>query len=105
MLYIKYLYLITIFTLNYFYLMIRPPTRYTLFPYTTLFRSQHLRERPDAGLAEPDEADGARARALRARPRRLRSEEQRLNSSHTVISYAVFCLKKKIKSKKKHSYS
>src|SRR5947207_4937444 len=78
-----------------FFLMIRRPPRSTLFPYTTLFRSVVL--------------DGAAAAAgrqiLRLRLRRtilLRSrlelrdrKSTRLNSSHTVISYAVFCLKKK----------
>src|SRR5205807_6822197 len=79
----------------------RPPSS-TLFPYTTLFRSQlrdlarHVGEldRPrlqqvpqigERGLERPQERAGDL----------LRSEEQRLNSSHLVISYAVFCLKKK----------
>src|SRR5437588_8079639 len=67
--------------------MIRRPPRSTLFPYTTLFRSDrgHLRR---AGSLS---ADGPR------RPRRLDRKSTRLNSSHTVISYAVFCLKKKKK--------
>src|SRR5689334_24784417 len=69
-----------------FFLMIRRPPRSTLFPYTTLFRS-----------VEPvhaDLADLGRARLARGRPRRdLKST--RLNSSHSSISYAVFCLKKK----------
>src|SRR5260221_4546396 len=75
--------------------MIRRPPRSTLFPYTTLFRSAH-----DAGGRA---VDGARPRALRlgrdrvgSRPGRdLDRKSTRLNSSHTVISYAVFCLKKK----------
>src|SRR5256885_7215328 len=82
----------------FFFLMIRRPPRSTLFPYTTLFRSrtdahrgaggihqlgavslhlhrQHLARRTDAGDAD--------------------RKSTRLNSSHLVISYAVFCLKKK----------
>src|SRR5689334_23896602 len=77
--------------------MIRRPPRSTLFPYTTLFRSgqglvggrAHLRRR------RPDGQQRARQR------RRLRAvagqdrKSTRLNSSHSSISYAVFCLKKK----------
>src|SRR5256885_6219352 len=78
--------------------MIRRPPRSTLFPYTTLFRSRAVRER---SLRRP------RGRQLRQRPvgaRLLRlpadaagvdRKSTRLNSSHLVISYAVFCLKKK----------
>src|SRR2546430_5861092 len=70
--------------------MIRRPPRSTLFPYTTLFRSQlHDRAPRGAGPA----AGGARARRLE--PDAIRSEEHSLNSSHSQISYAVFCLKKK----------
>src|SRR5947207_4787574 len=78
--------------------MLRPPPRSTLFPYTTLFRSQVAdlvqKERAVVGELEAPEPsrDGARERAS------LVSEDRkstRLNSSHTVISYAVFCLKKK----------
>src|SRR3954467_6354507 len=70
-----------------FFLMIRRPPRSTLFPYTTLFRSDSDvassavipllgMDRPRGGLA-------------------LDRKSTRLNSSHTIISYAVFCLKKK----------
>src|SRR5256885_10758041 len=77
--------------------MIRRPPRSTLFPYTTLFRSV----RPDhSGGRVHHRTDGERAggqhlaRAeARCRPRDRKST--RLNSSHLVISYAVFCLKKK----------
>src|SRR5258708_12140297 len=69
--------------------MIRRPPRSTLFPYTTLFRSspstaEHRR------LAERVAHGGT--------PRATRSDRKstRLNSSHQIISYAVFCLKKKI---------
>src|SRR5437588_5287851 len=67
--------------------MIRRPPRSTLFPYTTLFRS----------AVTPIEQDAARWRDWTGE--RLGHEADRkstrLNSSHTVISYAVFCLKKK----------
>src|SRR2546426_6350056 len=71
----------------FFFLMIRRPPRSTLFPYTTLFRSGLLLTDFPAG-ADPDlEA------MVRASP--LDRKSTRLNSSHLVISYAVFCLKKK----------
>src|SRR5438132_3129308 len=66
--------------------MIRPPPRSTLFPYTTLFRSRGALHRRSASL--PWSPTGERT-ALKDR------KSTRLNSSHTVISYAVFCLKKK----------
>src|SRR5260221_9110577 len=68
--------------------MIRRPPRSTLFPYTTLFRS--VRQRAVAGRGI---GDAARL-ALAAR-HQVDRKSTRLNSSHTVISYAVFCLKKK----------
>src|SRR6266566_8985157 len=68
----------------FFFLMIRRPPRSTLFPYTTLFRS--------AGPATRSAAWSSRALA-RQWPADRKST--RLNSSHLVISYAVFCLKKK----------
>src|SRR5260221_8416414 len=76
--------------------MIRRPPRSTLFPYTTLFRSPHnagaLREGPLA--ARSAAWSTTRLVTLAALPDR---KSTRLNSSHTVISYAVFCLKKKKK--------
>src|SRR6266478_6685374 len=82
----------------FFFLMIRPPPRSTLFPYTTLFRSRRARPVPDR-----DRALGRRgaARLLVRRERRhVRDRKStRLNSSHSQISYAVFCLKKKKKTK------
>src|SRR5256885_10901875 len=93
--------------------MIRRPPRSTLFPYTTLFRSlgSHLLEDGPERLARAApfrpqvDDDGALLRALdddllevligcfdRVR---LDRKSTRLNSSHLVISYAVFCLKKK----------
>src|SRR5256885_10365126 len=86
----------------FFFLMIRRPPRSTLFPYTTLFRSaeREAQGRFAAGiLRDPDEAAGKLA--LEFIPRRKKSrvrpdrKSTRLNSSHLVISYAVFCLKKK----------
>src|SRR2546430_12241136 len=95
-----------VFSYLFFFLMIRRPPRSTLFPYTTLFRSP--RQRAAARQSDPHDA--------RARPRRparrdvggparagdgegaawLRDRKStRLNSSHSQISYAVFCLKKK----------
>src|SRR5438132_6969700 len=73
--------------------MIRRPPRSTLFPYTTLFRSQRV---GDAFAG--DIGGGTMQRLEHARKQTLRIEDRkstRLNSSHTVISYAVFCLKKK----------
>src|SRR5256885_5105406 len=76
--------------------MIRRPPRSTLFPYTTLFRSPVRRRRFRARRRA-----SARAR-VSGRRRRVRvalldqdRKSTRLNSSHLVISYAVFCLKKK----------
>src|SRR5258708_18326850 len=89
--------------------MIRRPPRSTLFPYTTLFRSQGLalkvvcrqkRIRPvadgrpqDPRLPEKEARRGVRSQNFdRTREDR---KSTRLNSSHQIISYAVFCLKKK----------
>src|SRR5260221_6850393 len=80
--------------------MIRRPPRSTLFPYTTLFRSE-TRHEPARRLRQRRAQDARQG--LSARPRRLHQlcrhaadrKSTRLNSSHTVISYAVFCLKKK----------
>src|SRR5260364_484477 len=71
-----------------FFLMIRRPPRSTLFPYTTLFRSAPIPAFPITATAT---ANGS--------ARHRRSESTRLNSSHQIISYAVFCLKKKKKNK------
>src|SRR5436190_13195562 len=82
----------------FFFLMIRRPPRSTLFPYTTLFRSHDLGELVDGAI---DRVAGFRIRRRLCVARRQVGEEDRkstrLNSSHTVISYAVFCLKKKKK--------
>src|SRR5438876_1070078 len=69
--------------------MILPhPPKSTLFPYTTLFRSDK-KEEPD--LERPHPRHGARQKEVRDTDRK----STRLNSSHPSISYAVFCLKKK----------
>src|SRR5947207_12641915 len=81
--------------------MIRRPPRSTLFPYTTLFRSVcAFGCRPFLSLQPPDSLAVFLAAAARrgSGPRRDR-KSTRLNSSHTVISYAVFCLKKKKKTR------
>src|SRR5947207_10232280 len=73
--------------------MIRRPPRSTLFPYTTLFRSPS--ERPtwtSAGSLQAVLLGLAPGGVCKAKQDR---KSTRLNSSHTVISYAVFCLKKK----------
>src|SRR5438309_9323770 len=78
--------------------MIRRPPRSTLFPYTTLFRSRR-RGRGAQGRGQLEESPQGRPRGRRALPRRGRRgrdrKSTRLNSSHSSISYAVFCLKKK----------
>src|SRR3712207_7363037 len=85
----------------FFFLMIRRPPRSTLFPYTTLFRSELgprqgvLAER---GLVEDEEIGRRREHRGHRQPALLAAGDRkstRLNSSHANISYAVFCLKKK----------
>src|SRR5256885_11578077 len=89
--------------------MIRRPPRSTLFPYTTLFRSfarnprrhraaggEGKAARHGLGGAERAHAGGVH-RIRTARTEDLDRKSTRLNSSHLVISYAVFCLKKKKK--------
>src|SRR6266481_7542185 len=78
------------FIIFFFFLMIRRPPRSTLFPYTTLFRSRRL-----GALPPPDGWLGPH-------PGRRDRKSTRLNSSHSSISYAVFCLKKKKKHNKKN---
>src|SRR2546426_7597900 len=81
--------------------MIRRPPRSTLFPYTTLFRSDTLVT--TQRLGDEMKAAARREAELHMREAELRGEKvvegdrksTRLNSSHLVISYAVFCLKKK----------
>src|SRR2546430_9018120 len=83
--------------------MIRRPPRSTLFPYTTLFRSRDREVTDDLTALELEIAHGMTLvgwliGAVRARAARDR-KSTRLNSSHSQISYAVFCLKKKNKIK------
>src|SRR5206468_12804420 len=82
---------LAVVTSSFFFLIVRRPPRSTLFPYTTLFRSEPGLAGGQAGLPagepgpppeEPGPAAGDR-------------KSTRLNSSHDQISYAVFCLKKK----------
>src|SRR3712207_8107694 len=87
--------------------MIRRPPRSTLFPYTTLFRSQqHPAVLAAVTRLEPGEEGALVVRAVDERVQRLAvgldgrhahgdRKSTRLNSSHANISYAVFCLKKK----------
>src|SRR3712207_7489609 len=91
--------------------MIRRPPRSTLFPYTTLFRSEPDRARRRGGLLPGRRGvplpGGAGSRGARHRHHRVEGvrgaaalpdrKSTRLNSSHANISYAVFCLKKKKK--------
>src|SRR3989454_5569388 len=107
--------------LFFFFLMIRRPPRSTLFPYTTLFRSHrspsHARlELVESRAVVPEDlalavlrqvrrgqepVDGVREPRVVVRPVGGQDRKStRLNSSHLVISYAVFCLKKKKKKKK-----
>src|SRR5258708_31195357 len=96
--------------------MIRRPPRSTLFPYTTLFRSQHVPPHPVpyggpclpsdrlrgsldrldylVGTSQHNRADVMQIARIRHQDRK----STRLNSSHQIISYAVFCLKKKKRS-------
>src|SRR5438445_7120086 len=88
--------------------MIRRPPRSTLFPYTTLFRSQAgaegPRRSPVPALHDQHPADGRQPpAALLGRPDDADRKSTRLNSSHANISYAVFCLKKKTKKKTNRS--
>src|SRR2546426_8475044 len=88
--------------------MIRRPPRSTLFPYTTLFRSRRIPVDPMTGKAEwgmrsmqddPDSKSWGGENVFDVYTLGDR-KSTRLNSSHLVISYAVFCLKKK-----KHTYT
>src|SRR2546422_2201824 len=95
--------------LNFFFLMIRRPPRSTLFPYTTLFRSIPYLIPPEDQVPgtptyyattcrECPAGCGLHAKVREGRVVKLEGDRKstRLNSSHGYISYAVFCLKKKI---------
>src|SRR5690606_41662511 len=108
------------FSLRLFFLMIPRPPRSTLFPYTTLFRSnknttifsamnsEELKElaeqlRQPNGLKGIEIADMMNETNIKMTLHSIDQDRKstRLNSSHVKISYAVFCLKKKIKKKTK----
>src|SRR5689334_24055241 len=84
-----------LFLLFFFFLMIRRPPRSTLFPYTTLFRSSL------AAMIRFAIEYELRGKARTADELPADRKSTRLNSSHSSISYAVFCLKKKKKNIKK----
>src|SRR5256885_15939670 len=92
-----------LFFFFFFFLMIRRPPRSTLFPYTTLFRShRHVEQRlVDGHARDVGDLDLREAAHELAVLLGIDRKSTRLNSSHLVISYAVFCLKKK----KKKQYS
>src|SRR5688572_31463466 len=90
--------------------MLPPPPRSTLFPYTTLFRSPradfHARDRGAWKMswrpaASPQTPVADRRSPVEDSPHTRDRKSTRLNSSHSQISYAVFCLKKKKKKIKK----
>src|SRR5258708_25332315 len=81
----------------FFFLMIRRPPRSTLFPYTTLFRSMTALLRFELGRTFTVVGWALFALVLIAAGQDRKST--RLNSSHQIISYAVFCLKKKRRQK------
>src|SRR5947207_4881392 len=104
--------------LFFFFLLMRRPPRSTLFPYTTLFRSEEVKQLIDRLYEETRlllEANRERVEAMAKAllkyetldsndiDRIIDRKSTRLNSSHTVISYAVFCLKKKNKSRMSNS--
>src|SRR5439155_22230628 len=102
----------------FFFLMLHPPPRSTLFPYTTLFRSEHravlvMKDMEGQKYETMAEVLQVPIGTIRSRLHRARLElrelleksedrkSTRLNSSHVAISYAVFCLKKKKKKEEK----
>src|SRR2546430_11653834 len=110
--------------LVFFFLMIRRPPRSTLFPYTTLFRSRGHRggwgdlpllqgghqgrsfRRPlffGAGSEEQGPSERTSSKSPKINAGEQDRKSTRLNSSHSQISYAVFCLKKKTQNSLQHS--
>src|SRR5258708_21454694 len=84
----------------FFFLMIRRPPRSTLFPYTTLFRSPNKMKMGGTGSKQEDQIitvglEKATGTKFIYVPFKGDRKSTRLNSSHQIISYAVFCLKKK----------
>src|SRR5688572_32533369 len=92
-----------VFRSAFFFLMIRRPPSSTLFPYTTLFRSVHSEHSAYRAGASPWRGEGGapslspanEGRSTRSTAGLRDRKSTRLNSSHSQISYAVFCLKKK----------
>src|SRR5437764_11734788 len=97
------------FLVLFFFLMIPPPPRSTLFPYTTLFRSRDVKYSPSL----PDNGPVFTVKIIASVGSSISKgssgagdrKSTRLNSSHRCISYAVFCLKKKKKTKAKTKYN
>src|SRR2546422_11537241 len=81
--------------LFFFFLMIRRPPRSTLFPYTTLFRSELLGTEDALFFPSGTQANQTGIALVTEPGTELDRKSTRLNSSHGYISYAVFCLKKK----------
>src|SRR5256885_917050 len=105
-----------IFYLFFFFLMIRRPPRSTLFPYTTLFRSPNPLAQTLGGVTvrvgdrfmplifvSPSQINLQLPDDLPLGAQTIDRKSTRLNSSHLVISYAVFCLKKKKKNQSDHT--
>src|SRR5256885_11630840 len=101
-----------VLVLFFFFLMIRRPPRSTLFPYPTPFRSVRAgtvlcrvhaasRAAADAALASLGDA----FKIAEAAPALTDRKSTRLNSSHLVISYAVFCLQKKTRTTRLHHHA
>src|SRR5688572_32766784 len=94
------------------FFIIRRPPRSTLFPYTTLFRSRGLVRRPAGGVERGLVGAAERPQLGADEPERLVPADRlvvrdrkstRLNSSHSQISYAVFCLKKQSRPTSAHA--
>src|SRR5438552_13689613 len=90
--------MICLFLITFFFLMIRPPPRSTLFPYTTLFRSHtgHIDTPNVPPPGPPCKGQPVSLAGNGGLANSLDRKSTRLNSSHQIISYAVFCLKKKM---------
>src|SRR5436305_3852193 len=80
----------------FFFLIFRRPPRSTLFPYTTLFRSVRIPRATNTDPVRLETRSSAGVVILGATGTPIDRKSTRLNSSHVRISYAVFCLKKKI---------
>src|SRR5256885_12460413 len=94
-----FIYIVLFLFLFFFFLMIRRPPRSTLFPYTTLFRSGTFAVMQAVGFSINVLAMFGMVLVIG-----IDRKSTRLNSSHLVISYAVFCLKKKKKKQQMSFY-